>query len=35
MDIEKAKQCWRKVQEILLDQMGRERYNTWFEPLEV
>ncbi len=35
MDIEKANQCWTKVKEILLDQFGKVKYETWFEPLKV
>ncbi len=35
MDLEYAKQCWAKVQQILLEQMGPVRYGTWFEPLKV
>lgn len=35
MDLAQANQCWAKVQEILLEQMGQVRYETWFQPLKV
>ncbi|MBO7385701.1 MAG: chromosomal replication initiator protein DnaA [Clostridia bacterium] len=35
MDLERANQCWAKVQEILMQQIDRARYETWFKPLKV
>ncbi|MBQ3668154.1 MAG: chromosomal replication initiator protein DnaA [Clostridia bacterium] len=35
MDIEQANKCWQSMQQVLLDQLGQVRYDTWFKSLKV